>query len=128
MDSWGYSNQGGRKKVLKFVLLRDHAPASEASKWPRWMFLLLDEVTRGVPVLAHNVAGVVFRTDDIAAVACVPANDEPPASTPHLGNNAGSNAGEKTPVRSPCVDRRVAENVGTGQHRRRYDGNVPWEV
>ena len=114
MDSWGHNNRDGRKKVLKFVLLRDHAPASEASKWARWMFLLLDEVARGAHVLARNAAGVVLRTDDIAAVACVPANDEPPAGTPHLGNNVGSNAGEKTPARSLYVDRRVEEKVDTG--------------
>ena len=128
MGMSGHSSQGGRKYLLKFVLLRDHAPASEASKWARWIFQLLDEAARGAHVLARNVAGVVLRTDDIGAVACVPASDEPPANTPRPGNNAGSKTGVKTLARSLYVGKVVEEKDRVDQRRRRYDGNVPWEV
>ncbi|HIM35608.1 MAG TPA: hypothetical protein EYM33_08760 [Pseudomonadales bacterium] len=94
----------------------------------RWILQPLVEAALGGHVLAGNAAGVALGTDDIAAVACVPTNDELPANTLHPGNNAGSNAGEKTPDRSHFVDRHVEEKDGVEQKRRRYDGNVPWEV
>jgi hypothetical protein len=128
MAGWGHSNPDDRKKVLKFVLLRDHAPVSETPILDHRMFQTLGDAALGVSVLGGDVARVVLPNDDIGAVACVPANAELPVNTLRLGNNAGSKIEEKTPVRSSCVGRFVVENDSAEQHRRRYDGIVLWEV
>ena len=94
MGRWDRNNQDDHKTFQKLVLLRDHARAAKAAKWNLEILHWFDEVVLGEHARVHNVGGVALQIGGIDVAACEPTNDAPPANMPHLGNNAGSNAGE----------------------------------